>query len=169
MTTPDEVKNKIVQWCKEDNIPCNVAPDAPNFVWVLTLGRVGQVITIYKTTAHDDRIYIQSQIAWSEVHRTLVNQTWNAQKRNNMMLNLRKLAVQYDCNMTFQVNGDEVIGINTNKIHFHSTISKSELLEKYIRIGSIHLVILDQLNIELGGVVQQSQADENSSNTNTGR
>lgn len=166
---PDPVIQNIIDWCQEDNITCVLAPDAHSFTWVLTLGRVGQNIIIYKQPHLLDRIYLQSQINFSEIHRTLVNQTWTAQQRNSMTHNLKKLAVEYDCNMTFQQNGDEIIGINTNKIHFHTTITKSELLEKYIRMESIHGVILNQLNIELGIAVQRSRQDESSGNSDTGR
>ena len=168
-TQPDPVKQNIVDWCQEDDIACVIAHDVPNFAWVLQLGRVGHTITIYKTTQHDDRIYIQSQISFGVTHRTLVNQTWNAQQRNNMTFNIRKLAVQYDCNLNFQLNGDEVIGINTFKIHFHATISKSELLEKHVRMESIHLILLNQLNIELGIALQNDRTNQNQDNANTGR
>jgi len=167
---PDPVIQNIVDWCQEDNIPCTVANNPePPFAWVVTLGRVGQIITIYKTTNHNDRIYVQSQIAFSEAHRTLVNQTWNAQQRNNMMFNLTKLAVQYGVGLNFQQNADEIIGVNTFKIHHHSTISKAELLEKYIRIESIHMVFLNQLNLELGVALQQNRENESSGNADTGR
>lgn len=163
---PDPVKQNIIDYCQEDNIPCTNPPNVPNSSWLLTLGRVGNQITVYKLTMYDDRIYFQSQIGFSEVHRTLVNQTWNSQQRNNMMFNLKKLAVQYDVLLDFQMNGDEIAGIKTFKIHFHSTISKSELLEKHMRLESIHIIFLNQLNIELGVAIQQNRTNEHS---DTGR
>jgi len=168
-TQPDPVKQDIIDWCTEDNIHCVVASDVPSVTWLLSLGQVGNSITVFKSTTYDDRIYFQSQIGFSDAHRTLVNQTWNAQQRNTMMFNLKKLAVQYDVNLNFQPNGDEIVGIKTFKIHFHSTISKSELLEKHIRMESVHIILLNQLNIELGLAIQESRANENSGNTNTGR
>ena len=163
---PDPVKQNIIDYCQEDNIPCADPPNVPNSSWLVLLGQVGNQITVYKSTRYDDRIYFQSQIGFSEVHRTLVNQTWNAQQRNNMMFNLKKLAVQYDVNLNFQMNGDEIVGIKTFKIHFHSAISKSELLEKHMRLESVHIIFLNQLNIELGIAIQQNRANENS---DTGR
>lgn len=86
-----------------------------------------------------------------------------------MMFNLRKLAIQYDANMNFQLNGDELIGINTFKIHFNSLITKSEFLEKYLRMESIHDILLNQLNIELGVALQNDKTNQNSKNMDTGR
>jgi len=163
---PDPMKQNIIDWCAKDNIPCVVPPNVPKTSWLLTLGQVGNQITVYKSTMYDDRIYFQSQIGFSEVHRKLVNQTWNAQQRNTMMFNLKKLSVQYDVNLNFQMNGDEIVGIKTFKIHFHSTISKSELLEKHMRLESVHIILLNQLNIELGIAIQQNRANEKS---DTGR
>ena len=162
----DPVKQNIIDWCAEDNMPCADPPNVPNSSWLLLLGQVGNQITVYKSTMYNDRIYFQSQIGFSEVHRKLVNQTWNAQQRNNMMFNLKKLAVQYDVNLNFQMNGDEIVGIKTFKIYFHSAISKSELLEKHMRLESVHIVLLNQLNIELGIAIQQNRTNENS---DTGR
>jgi len=54
------------------------------------------------------------------------------------------------------------------KIHFHTTISKSELLEKFVRMEQIHAVLLNQLNMELGISLQQNRVDENSG-VDTGR
>lgn len=67
----DKSRQNIIDWCKEDNIPCiDVTAQNPQFAWTLTLGNTGHRITIYKNKQHNDRIYIQSQIAWSETHRT---------------------------------------------------------------------------------------------------
>jgi len=167
-TQPDSIRQNIIDWCQDDNIQCvDTSAENTQFAWSLRLGNTA--ITIYKQPHLPDRIFIQSQIVLSEIHRTLVNQTWDTNQRNNMMFNLKKLVVGYNINMDFQLRGDELLGFNTHKIHFNSTISKAGLLEKFIRVQSIHEVILNQLNIELGLALQSDRTNRNSNDVDTGR
>lgn len=165
---PDPTRQNIIDWCQEDNIP-SVSDDAvnPQFVWAIGVGATR--ISVYKIIQIPDRIYFQSQINFSEIHRTLVNQTWNVNQRNNMMHNLKKLVAQYDILMNFQLTNDELTGFHTYKIHHHPTISKADFLEKFLRVQAVHEVILNQLNIELGIALQSDQANQNSGDVNTGR
>ena len=83
-----------------------------------------------------------------------------------MVLNMKKLSTQYNVNMDFQMNGDNLLGFNTFKIHYHSSISKADFLEKFIRIQGIHEIILNSLNIELGIATQIVQTNPNSGTEN---
>ncbi len=162
-TQSDSLAQNIIDWYQKDDIPCiNESANNPKLTWIL---KVGKSIVIYKRPKFDDRIFIQSQIKLSAQHRTLVNQTWDANQRNNMMFNLKKLVAQYDVNMDFQMNSDELLGFNTSKTHFYSTISKADLFEKFFRVQNIHEVILNQLNIELGIALQSSHKNQSSDNT----
>lgn len=165
----DPTRQNILDWCQEDNIQSMEDNPSGNaqFAWAINLGASG--ITVYKQSQFLDRIYFQSQINFSEIHRTLVNQTWNVNQRNSMMFNLKKLAAQYDVLMNFQLNNDELTGFHTYKIHYHSTISKSDFLEKFLRIQAIHEIVLNQLNIELGQALQSDRANQDSGNKDTGR
>jgi len=76
------------------------------------------------------------------------------------------LAVQYDVNMNFQEDANNrLIGISTFKIHFHSSIKKVDVLNLFLRVQSIHIVILNQLSKDLGIEMQQLQAQQQSANS----
>ena len=164
---PDPIRQNVLDWCHEDDIrTANNTSTNTQFSWAIGVGN--PTISVYKITQFPDRIYFQSQINFSEIHRTLVNQTWNTNQRNGMMFNLKKLVAGLDILMNFQLTNDELRGFHTYKIHHHSTISKADFLEKYLRVQAIHEVILNQLNIELGQSLQSSQ-NPNSDNANIGR
>ena len=157
----DPVRQNIIDWCQTDNIPCvETSQNNPNFTWSFSLGPTA--ITIYKQPQLTDRIYIQSQIGLSPEHQTLVNQTWQIPQKNTMMINLKKLAAQYNINMDFRMNGNDLLGFNTFTIHFHSSISKADFLEKFIKLQGIHDIILNSLNVELGIATQMTQTNTNS-------
>lgn len=166
LAQPDPLIQDIQNWCQEDVIPCTVLQNPPEaLAWSVTLGQSGHQISVYKTSKFDDRIFFQSGITFNEQHRTLVNQTWTALQRDNMSSNLRKTAVMFGASLDFRLNNDEVLGINTFKIHHDSTMSKADFIETFLRVESIHLVMLSELNIQLNVAMQQPNQD----NTNTGR
>ncbi len=113
-----------------------------------------------------DRIYFQSTINLSNIHRTLVNQTWDVNRRNIMMFNLKKLIAQLDTMMNFVIPNEELTGFHTYTKHHHVTISKADFVERLLRIQSMHEIVLNQLNLELGVALASSR---NTSNTNSGR
>ena len=76
------------------------------------------------------------------------------------MFNLKKLVAQLDILMNFQLINDELTGFHTYKIHLHSTISKADFIEKYLRIQSVHDIVLNQLNIELGVALQSEHRNQ---------
>lgn len=163
---PDPIIQNIIDWCQEDNIRSVVDTTTnPRMIWAVN---VGAGIIVYKQQQLLDRIYFQSQINFAEIHRTLVNQTWDVSQRNAMMFNLKKLAAQFDVLMNFQLTNDELTGFHTYKIHHDFTISKADFLEKFLRVQAVHDVILNQLNFELGHALQSSP-NQNSGNANTGR
>ena len=161
----DIVKQNIIQWCKDDNIPCeDVSSKNHQFAWGLAIGKPETII--YKQPHLPDRIYIQSQITITPEHQELINTTWTLQKKNDMLLNLRMLAVQYDINMNFQEDSNgKLIAISSFKIHFHSSIKKANILKMFIRVQSIHIVILNQLSKALGIEMKQLQAQQQSSDS----
>jgi len=162
---PDPAMTNIINWCKEDNIPCeDHSAKLPNVLWSLKIG--SQSVSVYKLPQTPDRIYVQSGIKLSSVHQTLVNQTWKQSQRNEMMLKLKMLATQYDVNMNFVMDGNNIISFATFKIHFHTSISKADFLSSFLRISSIHEIILNQLNLSLGLATQQLQASQDANSEN---
>jgi|APSaa5957512535_1039671.scaffolds.fasta_scaffold33622_4 hypothetical protein len=159
----DPIKQNIMDWCQQDGIRCVEAPANPQMVWGLI---IHSQVTIYKITQHPDRIYFQSSINLAQVHRTLVNQTWDNNQRNMMMFNMKKLVGQLNVLLNFIHNNEELVTFHTYKIHCHETISKADFLEKYLRIQAVHEIMLNQLNIELGIALASSQ---NTGNVDTGR
>ena len=162
---PDPVMTNIINWCQEDHIPCeNQSSQRPNVLWVLKIGNLA--ITVYKLPQLPDRIYVQSGISLNDNHRTLVNQTWEVAQKNDMMLKLKMLATQYDANMNFVVNDNNLNSFSTYKIHYHSTISKADFLSLFMRIQNIHEIVWNQLNSSLGLATQQLQAIQDAGSEN---
>jgi len=153
----DITKENIINWCKEDNIPCNDESSLnPQFTWSLTIG--DPAIIVYKQPHLPDRIYIQSQIKIAPEHQTLIKDTWNVPKRNTFVVKLQSMAANLDVNMNFKFDKDGIMtSISSFKVHFHSTISKADFLQLFLRVQGIHRVLLNQLIIELGLELQQEQ------------
>jgi len=127
---PDPVMTNIINWCQEDNIPCeDTSTNLPNVLWSLKLGT--QAVSAYKLQHIPDRIYIQSGITLNPNHQTLVNQTWEQAQRNDMMMKLKMLSAQYDVNLNFRMNDENLTGFATFKIHFHTSISKADFLSLF--------------------------------------
>ncbi len=160
---PDTIIQNIIDWCKEDKIVNSGGKEQPLIGWSINVGRQG--ISVYKLIKFPDRIYFQSTINFSEIHRTVVNQKWDEKKRGVMMFNLKKLVAQLNVLLDFQLNNDELTGFNTHKIHHHSTISKADFIEKYLRIQSVHDIILNQLNFEIGEALLSEKKNPDSSDT----
>ncbi len=83
-----------------------------------------------------------------------------------MILNLQTLATQFDINMNFQLEGNKLISIGSFKIHFHSTIKKSDFLDMLVRVQNIHNTLLNQLRLSLGLELQQMQSQQASESSN---
>lgn len=162
MPNVDPARQSIVDWCQQDGISCVDQPANPQMAWGLTLGS----ITVYKQPQFPDRVYLQSTINLSNIHRTLVNQTWDNVQRNVMMFNLKKLVTQLGALLNFVNPNDELTGFHTFKIHGHPTISKADFIDDFLRMQAIHEIVLNQLNLELGSALSSSQ---NTSNADTGR
>ena len=162
-TQADQTRQNIINWCQQDGISCVDEPANPQMTWGLQLSNA---LVVYMQPRFPDRIYFQSTINLADIHRILVNQTWDINQRNIMMFYLKKLVAQLNVLMNFVIPNEELTGFHTYIIHGHATISKADFLEKFLRIQAVHEIILNQLNIELGTALASSQ---NTNNTNTGR
>ena len=161
----DPVKQNIIDWCKADNIPCeDNSATSPKSLWALKIGNYA--VTIHKPSNSLDRIYIQSGISLNPDHRTMVNQTWQPEQKNDMMMKLKMLATQYDVNLNFGMDNNDLISFSTYKIHFHTSISKADFLSLFIKIQTVHEIFLNQLNLALGIATQQLQASQDAGSTN---
>jgi len=150
----DPAKNNIICWCKADNLKCiDESSNNPKFSWAILIG--GEVM-IYKQPHLPDRIYIQSQIAISPEHQTLIEAKLDM--KNNLMLNLTTNATNLDIGMNFQIVEEKLKGVNLSKVHFADTISKADLLRNFLRVQQVHQTILNQLRSTLGLEFQQSKA-----------
>jgi len=154
----DVAKQNIMTWCTDDGITCvDESSRNPTFSWLLALSN--PQILFYKQPNLQDRIYAQSQINVSPQHQTMI-EGWDATKRNNMILNLQTLATQFDININFQQDGNKITSISSFKIHFHSTIKKSDFLDLLVRVQNIHNSFLNQLRFSLGLELQQLQSQQ---------
>ena len=160
----DVVKQNIINWCNEDRIEfVDESSRNPNFSWLVAVGK--PQILFYKQPNLQDRIYAQSQIVVSPEHQTMI-EGWNATKRNSMILKLQTLATQFDINMNFQLEGNKITTIGSFKVHFHSTIKKSDFLSLLLRVQTIHNNLLNQLRLSLGLELQQLQSQQSSESSN---
>ena len=78
-----------------------------------------------------------------------------------MILQLKGLAIQLDFNIMFDAKDkDKITNVKSNKIHFHTSINKADLLEKFQRVGNIHDHVLNQLSVLLQTEVQNIQVQK---------
>jgi len=159
---PDPVIQNVIDWCKEDNIDC-VDDSSKNTTlsWLLTINKN---VIIYKQPEQPDRIYIQSQINISKNHQEMITK-WNQTKKNDLILKLQTLVAQFDANIQIIQEETTITKIVLSKVRFHSTISKAEFLELYVRTDTIHGTILNHLRHSLGLELQQSQAQQKHSDS----
>lgn len=159
-----EIKNKIIQWCKDDNLSCvDLSKKNPHAFWVLAIGNPS--IIVNQTEKFADRIYFSSVIGIASQHRKLI-ETWTAEKKGNLTKNLSLQAVQFDVNLSFDVKDNQITGIRQFMIHFDSKIEKGEFLKLVFRLQPIHNITLNSLNVALGLELNQLQQQEKASSEN---
>lgn len=153
------VRDNILKWCKEDKIPCVAIPDNPTITFGFKIGNSS--IYLYKSPQFADRIFIESVINIAPEHEKLINETWDMGKKNAMIIDIKGMAVQLDFNIMFGTKDkDKITMVKSNKIHFHTSINKADFLEKFLRVGNIHDVVLNRLSIALQTEVQNIQAQQ---------
>ena len=157
-------KDNIIQWCQDDNIPCNdLSARNPRFSWCLEVGN--PAIVIYKQSHLPDRIYFQFTISLAQQHVELLANNQN--KRSETVLKMQSLITQYDAHLNINNNNQtQINGFSINKIHFHTTIKKADFLTLLLRTQLIFNNFLNHLNLELGVSTQLQQAESSTSSEN---
>ncbi len=156
----DPAKNNITGWCKADKIDCtDESSRNTHFSWALLMNKQ---VMIYKQPHLSDRIYIQSQIRLSTQHEVMLDS--KSELKSSLMYNLTITATNLDMGLNFQITDGKLKGITLSKIHFGTTISKSDLLRLYMRVQQVHLTLLNQLNNTLGMEFQQSNQNQDEPN-----
>ena len=152
----DTTKDNIIKYCKEDNIPCvDSSSKNPQFVWSLDVNG----LTVYAKPEFPQRIFIQSQIMFGDLEKT-VNE-WNEAKKNNFTIELRTFALLHNINLDLiKDSKGKITGILLYKVHYHSSISKSDFVPLQLRVRNIQEILLFRLGALLGTEVKKLQAQQ---------
>jgi len=169
--TADQLKNMIIDWCKQDGIDCQELPlkeDSPSS-WQLVLGKPKVIVYIQKK--FPDRIMFQNDIKFAEEHHKLINETWDMNKKQTMILNLQINGVSFNVHQEFLGDQNTMNGIRQYLIHSNPSFEKHDFLDKMMRLQEIHIVTLNVLSSTLGvamNVMKQQEEAKDSKNPLTG-
>lgn len=154
----DQVKQNIMKYCDDDGIKCvDSSANKPNFEWSLDLAK----ISVYKQKKFPDRIYIQSTIIFGELGKLLDT----PQKKNNLMITLKSFALANEFNLDFSFDEKQnLTGILSYKIHYHSSISKADFLTLQLRITDVQDILFNQLTNLLGTETKKLKAQQENQN-----
>lgn len=162
MTTPDEVKNKIIEWCKEDNLSCVVA-DKSNHLFEIGIGNVA----IYCQERLHDRVYFQMQFNFDEKIKKLLANLDN-QKKANMInaLEINALSLDYNQNILSEQDGKVMTGLRIFK--FSATnMTKIEFLRLFLRVQQVGNHANKLLGNTIGVENKLAKAQENQPNSSS--
>lgn len=165
MATPDEIKQKIIDWCKEDNLPCTVgdSPKAWNHFEIL----VG-TIAMYVQKKLPDRVYFQRDYNFDKSQQALFS-TLSDVKKKNMEDSLFQTALLYDFDqhLILSDDGKVITGLRLNK--FTSTnLSKIKFLHVRLRVEKIGIFINSILSDTVGIEIKIKELEESSDDSKIG-
>ena len=152
----DTTKDNIIKYCKEDNIPCvDSSSRNPPLVWSLDVNG----LTVYAITEFPQRIFIQLQIMFEELEKTI--NEWDEAKKNNFTIELRTFALLHNINLDLiKDSKGRITGILLYKVYYHSSISKSNFVPLQLRVRNIQEILLFRLGALLGTEVKKLQAQQ---------
>ncbi|MCE9653248.1 MAG: hypothetical protein K8Q89_09405 [Nitrosarchaeum sp.] len=147
MPNPDELKQKVMDYCTQDSIPFKESPiksDDPIFYWSLSIGN----IIVYCQKKYPDRIYYQQQINLAPEQIEMVSK-WDNMKKSNLFANLTRNAIEFDYNHEFLFNEQNIVGVRIHKLTVGDT-SKSDFITTLIRVQNIMNYTFNLLSSTMG-------------------
>jgi len=167
--TPDQLKNMIIDWCKEDGIDCQEVPKKEGLNFRFAIGK--SKITVVMQEKFPDRITFVKNINFTDEHQKLINETWVKGKKTNMILTLQINAVTFNVRQGFMGTQDNLKGITQNLIQSTSSFEKIVFLDKAMRLEEIHIVTLNILSNTLGiemNILKKQEEAKDADNPLTG-
>ncbi len=168
---PEQLKNMIIDWCKQDNIDCKEIPQKEDSVMIWNLGIGKPEMSVYIQHKLHDRIYFQHRIAFTDEQQKMINETWQKSKKNSMILNLQRNSVTFDVFQTFLGGTGKITGILEYLIDSNPSFEKHDFIKKLLRIQQIQTITFNILNTSLGtemNILKQQQNAKDSKNPLTG-
>jgi len=165
MRTPDEIKNKIIEWCKEDNITIKIGEigDSSGNLWEIGIGK----LAIYIQKRLPDRVYFQQEFRLTEEQKTLLNKIGDQKKRNMIgALNNNSISLDYENELLSEKDGKVLTGVRLHK--FTSTnLSKIKFLHTILRVQKIgtftNTLLGNTIGVEMN--IAKSQENQNDSSS----
>jgi len=165
MRTPDEVKNKIIEWCKEDNITIKIGKidDSSSNLWEIGIGK----LAIYIQKKLPDRVYFQQEFRLTDKQKKLLNKIGD-QKKSNMIgvFMTNSLSWDYGNELLSEKDGKVLTGVRLHK--FTSTnLSKIKFVHTVYRVQQIGFFTNTILGNTIGMEMNLAKAQDNQSDSSS--
>ncbi len=163
MVTPDEIKDNIIKWCKEDNLSCKVLPDSKN-LWAIQISN----LIVYCQKNLPDRVYFQQELRLAGKEKELVKNLDNT-KKAALIFTLNRNSVEFDYHHTLLNEKDGQIFTGVSMYQFTSTnMSKDDFLRIFLRVQKIgnytNNFLSNFLGVEMNLKKMQEKSDSDSTN-----
>jgi len=161
MATPDELKQMVSDWCKEDNIPIKLAEQKGVMLWEFTSGNV----VIYSQQKFPDRVFLQCDLRFDDKQIKLIAE-WKNDKRTTMMSNLIKYSIDLDYQIQFLFDDKKNIkGVRIYKMLI-ADFTKSDFIHTYLRVNKIVNYNQSILGTTMGLETKLAEQQEDASSSN---
>ena len=163
--TPNDFRDQIRDWLNEDGIPIQDRQ--------LNEQQVGELqfllesrqpptpsIMIYSTIRHPDRIIIQGGVNLSPEHLPVFNNTWQEDRRNGFLLDLQNRLTVFNVRHQLINQNNQFTGVRINFSIMNAELTKSKLLDSFVRIQEIVNTIRNIMSINLGTGLQPPPAND---------
>jgi len=154
-------KNKILDWLKEDNVVHEEVDvsQKPELKWNIHIKT--NRIAVYTPTAYPDRVFIQSDLTFSEEQIDLLNKQWAKPKLSTLILQITSSLTNFNVRHTILTKEKEVTGIRIF-LTLIDSLDKETLSNSLDRIVEVLNVTLHQLSsvmrVELQQLKEQQKA-----------
>jgi len=161
----------IIDWCKQDGIACREIPQKEDSVMIWEFGIGKPEISVYIQHKLPDRIYFQHHIVFTDEQQKMINETWQKNKKNNMILNLQRNSVTFDVFQQFQGGTGNITGILEYLFDSNPSFEKHDFIKKFLRMQQIQTMTFNILSTSLGtemNILKQQKEAKDSTNPLTG-
>lgn len=162
----EQNKNKIIDWLKQDGIPCKEidVTSNPEIDWNLSVGL--DRLSVYSMPKTLDRVIIQADIRLAPEHQELVNNQWSKIQLNTLLFNITSSLVMYNVRHQILFNSkQEFTGVRMH-LFLIDNLNKETYLTSQMRIGEVFVTILNQLSMSLGIETQKMKQVQEASGVN---
>jgi len=159
--SPDEIKQMISDWCKEDSIPIKLVEQKGAMLWEFSSGN----LTIYSQQKFPDRVFMQCDLRFDDNQIKLIAD-WKEDKRTTMMSNLIKYSIDLDYQIQFLFDDKKnITGVRVYKMLI-ADFTKSDFIHTYLRVNKIVRHNQSMLGATMGLETKLAEQQEDASSTN---